>query len=76
MVELATLCGSGLRDSVLPDAAWCAGTTIELVGLKELGAANVMGEVSRDELLKDIQFRGAISDFHAYKAKIQAAGAQ
>ncbi|PNW72384.1 hypothetical protein CHLRE_16g674515v5 [Chlamydomonas reinhardtii] len=55
------------------ESLFLTGTTIELVGLKELGAANVMGEVSRDELLKDIQFRGAISDFHAYKAKIQAA---
>lgn len=49
---------------------------MELVGLKGLGPGNVMGTVTREALLGDIQFRGAISDFHAIKAKIQGAGEQ
>lgn len=59
----------------LPDveSVFLTGTTVELVGLKGLGPGNVMGTVTREALLGDIQFRGAISDFHAIKAKIQGA---
>ncbi|GLC44506.1 hypothetical protein PLESTB_000065900 [Pleodorina starrii] len=55
------------------ESLFLTGTTIELVGLTGLGPGHVQGELTREVLLGDIQFRGAISDFHALKAKIQAA---
>ncbi|GIL86238.1 hypothetical protein Vretimale_13768 [Volvox reticuliferus] len=55
------------------ESLFLTGTTIELVGLSGLGPDRVMGEVTKEVLLGDIQFRGAISDFHALKARIQAA---
>ncbi|KXZ55747.1 hypothetical protein GPECTOR_2g1297 [Gonium pectorale] len=55
------------------ESLFLTGTTLDLVGLGSLGPGNLMAEVTREMLLGDIQFRGAISDFHAVRAKIQAA---
>jgi len=59
------------------ESLFLTGTTLEIVGLGNLGSdkegGQMSGYVSKEALLKDIQFRGAISDFHAYKAKIQDA---
>ncbi len=47
---------------------------MEIVNLGQLGSdkegKEPMGTVGKEELLKDIQFRGAISDFYAFKQKI------
>lgn len=56
----------------------CSGTTLGLVGATEAlagqaGAAVPMTYVSREKLLKDMQFRGAISDFHPIKEHIVSA---
>eukprot|EP00775_Hariotina_reticulata_P012026 gene12026-12171_t len=52
--------------------------TIEAMGLSGLGrhAAVLMLAVSRDKILADIQFQGAISDFHPIKDAIKAADYQ
>ena len=51
------------------------GTTLGLIGAAEAlagqtGAAVPMTYVSKEKLLKDMQFRGAISDFHPIKEHI------
>lgn len=56
----------------------CSGTTLGLVGAAEAlagqtGAAAPMTYVSKEKLLKDMQFRGAISDFHPIKEHIVSA---
>ena len=52
-----------------------SGTTLGLIGAAEAlagqtGAAVPMTYVSKEKLLKDMQFRGAISDFHPIKEHI------
>ena len=53
------------------------GSTVEIVGLSHLGKDKEGGKmadfVSKEKLLNDIQFRGAISDFYVSKAKIMDA---
>ena len=50
------------------------GTTLELLGCGEFTASSTempsSCTLAKEALLKDIQFRGAISDFHAYKQAI------
>ena len=49
---------------------------MDIVALKELTEdlrTPQMKYVPKEKILKDIQFRGAISDFHPIKDKIQAA---
>lgn len=50
------------------------GSTLEIVGCSHLGADKqppvLTCAVSKETILGDIQFRGAISDFHAFKAAI------
>lgn len=51
------------------------GTTVELVGLQHLGTGEgktgqLVDYVSKEKILGDIQFRGAISDFYVLKQKI------
>lgn len=51
------------------------GTTLGLVGVEEAlaaqsGAAIPMTYISKEKLTKDMQFRGAISDFHPIKEHI------
>jgi dynein intermediate chain 3, axonemal len=56
-------------------------TTLELIGCAHLdgaalsspGSTAPTAEVPKDKLLGDIQFRGAISDFHAFRAAIASA---
>ena len=57
------------------DVLFFSGTTLGLVGAAEAlagqtGAAVSMTYVSKEKLLKDMQFRGAISDFHPIKEHI------
>lgn len=51
-----------------------SGTTLGLVGVEEAlnqtGIAVRMTYVSKEKLVKDMQFRGAISDFHPIKEQI------
>lgn len=48
-------------------SVFLTGSTLELLGCA--GAGPVI-ELSKEAILKDINFRGAISDFHAYKQAI------
>lgn len=50
-------------------------TTVEICKLDELcgGGEGAIGHVLKEVILSDIQFRGAISDFHPIKNKIQNA---
>lgn len=52
-----------------------SGTTLGLVGVEDAlaaqtGATVPMTYVSKEKLMKDMQFRGAISDFHPIKEHI------
>lgn len=51
------------------------GTTIQIVELSDMGEDKGLTEkaISKETLMKDIQFRGAISDFYVIKQKIQDA---
>lgn len=62
------------------EPVFLTGTTVDLLGLAPAKPADgaaappvVLITVSKEKLLGDIQFRGAISDFHAIKSKIQGA---
>lgn len=61
------------------ESLFCTSSTLQLLGLNDLvesvdGRPPVpMKTITKEELLKDIQFRGSISDFHYLKAAIQAA---
>lgn len=48
-----------------------AGTTCEILGLSHLGSGRrppaLSAAIARDTVLADIQFRGAISDLHAFR---------
>lgn len=55
-----------------------AGNTVEAMGLNTLATpaaegGQQLGTVPKEKLLADIQFQGAISDWHPIKAKIVAA---
>ena len=57
------------------ESAWIStGTTLGLIAVEEALAAQNAGApmtyVSREKLMKDMQFRGAISDFHPVKEHI------
>jgi len=56
------------------ETLFLTGTTVEILGLTHLGAqkegGRVMDLIPKEKVLGDVQFRGAISDFHQYKAKI------
>ena len=51
----------------------CAGGTLDSLGLQAPLATAQDQLVSLSVLIKDIQFRGAISDFHAIRVPIKAA---
>ena len=61
------------------ESVFCTNSTLQLLGLDDLvaevdGRPRVMSKtIGKEELLKDIQFRGSISDFHYLKAMIQGA---
>lgn len=62
------------------EPVFLTGTTVELLGLQPPpppdggpAAPLLLITVPKEKLLGDIQFRGAISDFHALKGKIQGA---
>ncbi|KAK9820498.1 hypothetical protein WJX72_010908 [[Myrmecia] bisecta] len=64
------------RKEPLPgvQSIFLTGTTIEIIGLQALaGDGRGMLYVPKEKLLKDVQFRGAISDFHPIRDKIQGA---
>jgi hypothetical protein len=53
-----------------------AGGTIDSFGLDVLGANSEHGitaRVPKEKILADVQFQGAISDWHPIKPKVQAA---
>lgn len=56
-------------------ATQTAGGTVEAMGLSGLGSKSgqLVATVQRDKLLSDIQFQGAISDFHCIKDAVKAA---
>uniref|UniRef100_A0A7S0R4E4 WD repeat-containing protein 63 n=1 Tax=Pyramimonas obovata TaxID=1411642 RepID=A0A7S0R4E4_9CHLO len=53
------------------ESIFLTGTTLKLVGIEDMGKNLLMKHVETATLLHDIQFRGAISDFHPIKTKIQ-----
>jgi hypothetical protein len=55
------------------ESLFLTGTTLKIVGLEEGGAleANALKELPLKILLDDIQFRGAISDFHPIREKLK-----
>lgn len=59
------------------DARSLVGSTIEICGLQHLveteGDETALAFVAKEKLLGDVQFRGAISDFHPIKAQLQKA---
>jgi hypothetical protein len=59
-------------DGVL--SIFITGTSLELLKCSELAGTEVphgaTAELSKETILGDVQFRGAISDFYAYKAQI------
>lgn len=79
-VQSVFLTGDDLTNPVFApvaksDVLFLSGTTLGLVGAAEAlagqtGAAVSMTYVSKEKLLKDMQFRGAISDFHPIKEHI------
>lgn len=60
------------------ESIFLTGTTLELVGLADMGSAKglMTKRIEKEVILNDIQFRGAISDFHPIKAKVLEAGAE
>ncbi|KAK3283163.1 hypothetical protein CYMTET_9130 [Cymbomonas tetramitiformis] len=52
------------------ESIFLTGTTVKIVGLDDMGDNLLMKVIEKETILKDIQFRGAISDFHCIKAKI------
>jgi hypothetical protein len=52
---------------------WTAGGTLDALGLQPLQVVSHDQRVPLAVLTRDIQFRGAISDFHAHRALIKAA---
>jgi len=55
------------------ESLFLTGTTLKLVGIDDMGDDLLMKYVDAETLLHDVQFRGAISDFHAIKGKLQKA---
>ncbi|GMH45419.1 hypothetical protein BSKO_13376 [Bryopsis sp. KO-2023] len=59
------------------ESVFLTGTTVEIVGLQEIAEEGDdkprATHVAKEVILNDIQFRGAISDFHPYKAAISNA---
>jgi hypothetical protein len=55
-------------------SVFLTGTTLDILGCSHLSASasppDLVCTVTKDAILKDIQFRGAISDFHAHKQAI------
>jgi len=52
------------------ESIFLTGTTLKMVGMDDMGENNLYKKIDSETLLHDIQFRGAISDFHSIKAKI------
>ena len=50
-----------------------AGGTLKIVGLEDMGPEVLLKRVSKETLLGDIQYRGAISDFTIVKKQISKA---
>lgn len=50
-----------------------AGTTLKLVGIDDMGPELLLKRVDKEVIVKDIQFRGAISDFSVAKKEITKA---
>jgi len=60
------------------ESLFCTSSTLQLLGLSRLvdeadGSAPATLTISKEELLKDIQYRGTISDFHYMKKMIEEA---
>lgn len=59
------------------ESIFCTGTTLDIVGLKDLGQGEPMlllKAVAKDVILHDINFRAAISDFSVIKHKMNECG--
>ena len=50
-----------------------AGTTLKLVGIEDMGPELLLKRVEKEVIVKDINFRGAISDFSSAKKEIAKA---
>lgn len=55
------------------ESLFLTGTTVQMVGLDDMGAEKgvMQKEIEKETIMKDVQFRGAISDFYVIKQKIQ-----
>ena len=59
------------------ESVFLTGTTTEILGISHLGSGKEGGKlmdwISKEKILNDIQFRGAISDLYNLKARLQEA---
>ncbi|GAX83067.1 hypothetical protein CEUSTIGMA_g10493.t1 [Chlamydomonas eustigma] len=56
------------------ESIFLTGSTVEIIGITHLGGDKEGGKLAdfvyKEKILQDIQFRGAISDFHVIKTKV------